>query len=195
MTVRICMPRHKRKGTFVQISEKQIYQARMFDLKAVKMRAPDGHEFQHEIIFHPGAAVVIPHLGSDQFVLIRQYRTAVRKVIWEFPAGTLERGEAPLACAKREIVEETGFEAGKWQKLGLLYPAPGISTELMHIFLASELKPSKMSLDRDEFIQRKIVSFSRLQKMILSGRITDGKTIAGFFYYSQKCKKGFRLRF
>ncbi len=185
MTIRICMPRHKQKAAFVQISARQIYHARLFNLKSVKMRAPDGHEFQHEIIFHPGAAVIVPLLGKDQFVLVRQFRTAVQKTIWEFPAGTLERGETPLACAKREIIEETGFKANRWRKIGSFYPAPGISTEFMHIFLASGLSAADMSLDCDEFIERKIVSFSRLQNLIRNGKIVDGKTMLGFFYYCQ----------
>ncbi|MBI4395055.1 MAG: NUDIX hydrolase [Candidatus Omnitrophica bacterium] len=189
------MPTQKTRKSFVQISAKQIYQARLFKLIAVKMRAPDGHQFQHEIIFHPGAAVIIPLLGKDQFVLVRQYRTAVRKVIWEFPAGTLEQGEAPLACAKREIIEETGFKAKRWKKIGSFYPAPGISTEFMHIFLATQLAPADMSLDCDEFIERRIVSFQRLQNMILSGKIIDGKTIIGFFYYVQKHRSKHGLSF
>lgn len=180
---------------FKKISEDCIYQAQIFELKALKMRAPDGRKFQHEIVFHPGAAVIVPLLKPDQFVLVRQYRTAVQKVIWEFPAGTLKHREAPLACAKREITEETGFKAKRWQKLISFYPAPGISTELMHIFLASKLSPAKMSLDQDEFIERKIVSFSRLQKMVLSGTIVDGKTMIGFFYYCQLYKKKRGLSF
>lgn len=191
----ITMSQRHQKGMFKKISENRIYQAQIFELKALKMRAPDGRKFQHEIIFHPGAAVIVPLIKPDRFVLIRQYRTAVQKVIWEFPAGTLKHGEAPLACAKREIAEETGFKAKRWQKLISFYPAPGISTEFMHIFLASRLSPTTMSLDQDEFIERKIVSFSRLQKMVLSGTIVDAKTIIGFFYYCQKYKKKSGLGF
>ena len=109
---------------------------------------------------------------------------------WEFPAGTLERREAPLSCAKRELIEETGFQAKKWQKLISFYPAPGISTEFMHVFLASELVPRPMSLDQDEFLEKRIVPFWRLQNMILNGTIVDAKTIVGFFYYCERHKKG-----
>lgn len=179
----------KLMGSFKTLSSKLIYRARIFDLKAVSMKAPDGHQFRHEVIVHPGAAVIIPILKGEQFVLVKQYRTAVAKSIWEFPAGTLEQNEAPLSCAKREIVEETGFEAKRWRKLVSFFPAPGISTEFMHIFLASDLRPARMSPDRDEFIERHIVSFKRLQKMILSGIIVDAKTIVGFFYYCEKVKR------
>ena len=189
------MSQYNRKGIFKKISEKRAYRARIFELKVLKMRAPDGHMFQHDIVFHPGAAVIVPLLKPDQFVLVRQYRTAVQKVIWEFPAGTLEHREMPLACAKREIVEETGFKATRWKKLISFYPAPGVSTEFMHIFLASGLIPAKVALDQDEFITRKIVSFAHLQKMVLNGTIVDAKTIIGFFYYCQNYKKKSSLSF
>ena len=140
----------------------------------------------HDVIFHPGASVIVPMLSKNEFVLIRQYRTACAKVIWEFPAGTLEKNESPIHCAKREIIEETGYAAKKWKKLGTFYPAPGISTELMHLFLAAHLVPKRMSLDQDEFIQRKVVSLKTLQKMIADGTIVDAKTIVGFFYYCMK---------
>ena len=178
-----------KKDNFKELARRLIYRAKIFNLNAVRMKAPGGHRFQHEIIVHPGAAVIIPILKDERFVLIRQFRTAVGKYLWEFPAGTLEDREAPLACAKREIIEETGFRAKKWRKLTSFYPAPGISTEFMHIFLASELIPSEMSLDQDEFIERHIVSFKRLQKMILSGTIVDAKTMIGFFYYCQHRKR------
>ena len=181
-----------KKGFFKTLNSKLIYRAQIFDLRSVSMKAPDGHRFRHEVIHHPGAAVIVPVLEGEKFVLVKQYRTAVKKAIWEFPAGTLEAGEVPLACAKREIAEETGFKAKRWQKLVSFYPAPGISTEFMHIFLASQLVPAEMSLDRDEFIERHIVSFKRLQKMILSGTIIDAKTMIGFFYYCQKRRAGKR---
>ncbi len=177
------------KPGFKKIASNLIYRARIFELKAVTMSAPDGHRFRHEVIFHPGAAVIVPILKGERFVLIKQYRAATNRVIWEFPAGTLEHREAPLACAKREIVEETGFQARKWRKLVSFYPAPGISTEFMHIFLASDLIQKKTELDKDEFIETEIVSFKRLQKMMLDGTIVDAKTMIGFFYYCQKYRR------
>lgn len=147
------------------------------------MRAFNGQEFKHDIIVHPGAAVIIPVLPGEKFVMIRQFRTAIRKVIYEFPAGTLEVGEAPLECAKREIIEETGFEAKTWKKLCTFYPAPGVSTELMYIFIAKHLTPKTVERDTDEFLEREVVPFKRLKKMIENGTIMDAKTIVGFFQY------------
>ncbi len=177
------------KNDFKQLGTKLIYKARLFDLKKVKTRRANGHEFIHDVLFHPGAAVIVPMLTPRDFVLIRQYRTAVDKVIWEFPAGTLEKGESPINCAKREVIEETGYRAKQWKKLGTFYPAPGISTELMHLYLATNLVSQSMSLDQDEFIQKRIVSAKQLEKMILKGTIVDAKTIIGFFYYLMKCQR------
>ncbi len=174
------------KNDFKRLSTQLIYKARLFELKKVNTRRANGHTFIHDVIFHPGAAVIVPMLSPKEFVLIRQFRTAVNDVIWEFPAGTLEKGESPSRCAKREIIEETGFSAKRWTKLGTFYPAPGISTEQMHLFLAQDLVAKKMSLDQDEFIQKNVVSFKALEKMILNGTIIDAKTIIGFFYYRMK---------
>ena len=174
------------KNDFKRLGTKLIYKARLFELKKVKTRRANGHEFVHDVIFHGGAAVIVPMLNPKEFVLIRQYRTAAEKVIWEFPAGTLEKGESPIHCAKREIIEETGYAAKRWAKLGTFFPAPGISTELMHLFLARDLVKKEASLDQDEFIQTKVVSFKNLKKMILNGTIVDAKTIIGFFYYQMK---------
>jgi len=174
------------KNDFKRLGTELIYKARLFELKKVKTRRANGHEFTHDVIFHPGAAVIVPMISPKEFVLIRQYRTAVNDVMWEFPAGTLEKGESPLKCAKREIIEETGFSAKRWNNLGTFYPAPGISTELMHLFLARDLVISEMSLDQDEFIEKNVVSVKKLQKMIYDGTIIDAKTIVGFFYYQMK---------
>ena len=170
------------------LNSKSVFRGRIFELKKVRIQAPNGRTFQHDVIFHPGAAVIVPWLEGNRFVMVKQYRAAVGRPIWEFPAGTLEHGENPLACAKREIIEETGFQARKWRKLVSFFPAPGISTEFMHIFLASELSPKKMTLDKDEFLQKHILSFPRLQSMISNGTIVDAKTIIGFFYFVKKLK-------
>ncbi|MBI4357946.1 MAG: NUDIX hydrolase [Candidatus Omnitrophica bacterium] len=179
--------RGQAKGAqFKSLGWRSIFRGRVFELKKVATRAPSGHEFEHDVIDHPGAAVIVPLLKPDQLVLVQQYRVAVGRMIWEFPAGTLEQKEAPLSCAKRELIEETGFAAKKWRKLVSFYPAPGISTEFMHVFLASHLVPKPSALDQDEFLERKVVSFSRLQDMIFNGSIVDAKTIIGFFYYCHK---------
>ncbi|MBI4367914.1 MAG: NUDIX hydrolase [Candidatus Omnitrophica bacterium] len=187
--------RKTRKSTaFKTLGSSLIHRARLFDLRAVRMRAPDGRRFRHQIIHHPGAAVIIPMLPGNRFVLIRQFRTAVGRKIWEFPAGTLEKKETPIACAKREIIEEIGYRAKTWKKLVSFYPAPGISTEFMHVFIAADLVPAEMCLDQDEFIEKRIVSFSRLQKMTFDGTMVDAKTMLSFLYFCRKFHRAKRNR-
>ena len=168
---------------FLEISSKLIYKNRIFRLDSSKIKVKgQKRTFEHQVIRHPGAAVIVPLLDRNHVVLIRQFRTALKRVVWEFPAGTLEKGEAPLRCAKREIIEEIGYEAKRWKKLALFYPAPGISSEVMHLYLASRLEPRQIDHDTDEYLESKVVSLKQLRKMVLAGTIDDAKTILGFFY-------------
>lgn len=177
------------KTNIRELERKSIYQGRVFRLESVRLQGPNKREFEHQVIRHPGAAVIVPQLDQDLFVLVRQFRSPIKKVLWEFPAGTLESNESPLACAKREIAEETGYEAKRWKKLARFYPEPGISTELMHLYLACDLKPAPRELDMDEFLERKVLSFQRLREMILNGTIEDAKTMLGFFYLCEYLKR------
>jgi ADP-ribose pyrophosphatase len=160
-----------------------VYQGRVFKLEQVQLLGPNGKKFQHDVICHGGAAVIVPVLKNKFFLMVEQFRTAINGPLLEFPAGTLEKGEPPLSCAKREIVEEAGYEAKRWKKLVSFYPAPGISTELMHIFLATDLHPKQGVPDSDEFLKLKIVPIKELERSIRLGKIKDGKTIVGFYYY------------
>jgi ADP-ribose pyrophosphatase len=173
------------KGKIRRIKKKDIFKGKIFDFSSITMRAPNGRKFVHQVVTHPGAAVIVPVLSRDKFVMVRQYRSAIDQVMWEFPAGTLNKGEPPLACAKREIVEETGFRAQRWKKLGTFFPAVGISTERMHVFLATKLAGERMALDQDEYLEPRIVTFRRLQAMILNGIILDGKSILAYHYLCQ----------
>ena len=172
-----------------ELERKTIYEGRVFQLDSVWMKDPKGRQFEHQIIRHPGAAVIVPQLDRDHFVLVRQFRSPVQRVLWEFPAGTLERKESALACAKREIAEEVGYEAKRWEKLSSFYPTPGISTESMHLYLALDLRPVPSRLDTDEFLERQGLSFKQLRNMVLDGTIEDAKTMLGFFYYCEYCKR------
>jgi len=135
-----------------------------------------------ELVEHPGAVVIVPYAGKDHLLLIKQFRYAARGDLWEIPAGTLEKGEAPLACAKRELEEETGFLARKWTFLTRFFPAPGISNELMTLYRAENLSPGKKNLDHDEWIEHEIFSVREAKRMIRRGQIRDGKTIAGILW-------------
>ena len=121
-----------------------VYQGRVFDLVEEEILLESGRQTRFARVVHPGAVVIIPRLGARTLLLIRQYRHAVGKTILEFPAGTLDAGEDPLTCARREIAEETGHIAARWQQLGTIYPAPGFCSETQHLFLADDLAPEQI---------------------------------------------------
>ena len=135
-----------------------------------------------ELVEHPGAVVTVPFVDKQHLLLLRQFRYAAKGDLWEIPAGTLERGEATLACAKRELEEETGFRAAKWKKLTCFLPAPGISDELMTLYKAENLSPGKKDLDHDEWIEHEVVGVRQARRMIKQGRIRDAKTIVGILW-------------
>jgi ADP-ribose pyrophosphatase len=156
-----------------------IHAGRVFELRKENITLPNGITLDIDIIRHPGASAIVPIAVDGGVILIRQYRHAVGGFIWEIPAGTLNRGETPLACARRELVEETGFSAEVFHKLGEIVPVPGYSDERIHIFLANGLLPAKQNLDRDELLEVNEVPFDEAIHMIRRGEIVDGKTIAG----------------
>jgi len=154
------------------------------NLEVQHLRGVNGKVIEREVILHGGASVIVPVLWGERFVLVSQHRVAVGSYLLEFPAGTLERGEKPRACARRELAEEVRYRAGKLKKLVEIYPAPGISTEKMHLFLATNLRPTRQGkLDDDEFLEVRILAKRELERKIRRGEIHDAKTIIGFYYY------------
>jgi ADP-ribose diphosphatase len=139
----------------------------------------DGVEFTREVVEHPGAAVIFPVHSDGGIVLVRQFRHAVGQTLLELPAGTLEPGEAPEACAARELMEETGFRAGKLDPLGIVYSSPGVLGEAMHFFLARDLQACGQDLDPGEKIEVVSLTVSELWDGIRSGDVRDGKTVVG----------------
>ena len=135
-----------------------------------------------ELVVHPGAVVIIPFVDRARILLIQQFRYAAKGDMWEIPAGTLEAGEQPAVCAKRELEEETGFKAKKWKLLTRFFPAPGISDEMMTLFKAEHLIQGQKNLDHDEWIEHKTVPLATAVQMIKKGLIRDGKTIAGILW-------------
>lgn len=154
------------------------------ELAVDRVRLPNGKLIEREIIHHPGAAVIIPMLDKNTMVMIRQFRYAAGDFIWEFPAGTCSPGEPPLTCARRELEEETGYKARRWKKLIMFYPTPGVSTEIMHLYLAWDLRETQAHLEEDEILETKTFRISEISRMIRAGQIIDGKTILGFLTLS-----------
>jgi ADP-ribose pyrophosphatase len=149
-----------------------------------KFLLPNSMEGEFGIIRHPGAALAVPITDSGEVVILRQYRFACSRRILEFPAGTLELGESPLESIKREVQEESGYSAKRWDKLGEMLPCPGYSDETIHIFLARDLTKleKKPEGDADEDIEVLKISPRKLNEIIASGEESlDGKTITAWF--------------
>jgi ADP-ribose pyrophosphatase len=138
-----------------------------------------GRTFNKEIVIHPGAVCVVAFLDSGDLILVRQYRHAAGKELLEICAGGLDPGEDPLACARRELEEETGYRAGKLVERARFWTTPGFTTEFMYLFEASELVQTETNFDEDESIEVEIVSRDEALRMIDDGRIQDAKSILG----------------
>lgn len=160
-------------------SRKIIHNGKVFELVRENVTLENGTTTDVEFIEHPGAAAIVPLLGENRVVMLKQYRHALKQVIWEIPAGTLDPKEKVLSCAKRELAEETGYSAEQWHRLGEITPVPGYSNERIHIYLARELQPAAQNLDADEVIQVQEVEFQKALEMIAGGEIQDAKSITG----------------
>jgi ADP-ribose pyrophosphatase len=164
----------------VKIEQKEVIRkGRVFDIMAEKVVLPNGNRLTMEIIRHPGAAAIIAMDEDRHILMLQQYRYAVGGLLWEIPAGTFENQESPLACAQRELAEETGYCALNWEFLGTITPVPGYSDEKIHIFLASTLESGRQELDPDEIIRVQKLPLKDVVDMISDGRISDAKTMAG----------------
>ncbi len=163
-----------------------LYKGKIFDVVLEKVTLPNGAVKDREIVRHPGASAMVPLLDDGRVVLIKQYRHAVGEFVWEIPAGTLEPDEAPMECARRELVEETGYEATNFEKLTEILPAPGYTDEHIHIFLATGLQAVDQRLEDDEVLELQPTVLETALAMVAQGEIRDAKTIAGLFLTSLK---------
>lgn len=161
------------------ISEEKIFEGHIFDVSLRQAQLTDGTPVSREIIINKGAVVIVPLTDRNEVRLVRQYRSAAEKWIVELPAGGLGPGEDPDLAAPRELLEETGDQAGTWQKLGGFYSAPGILTEFLHLYLATDLTPGPNNLEFDEHIEVITVPWAEVIGMIRRREIEDAKTIAG----------------
>ncbi len=154
-----------------------------------KIQMPNGMNGEFGLIRHPGASLAVPITDQGEVIILRQYRFAVERRILEFPAGTLEAGEDPLTAIKREIQEESGYKASKWDSLGQMIPAPGYADEIIHIYLARDLEllTNKPPGDEDEDIEILKMSKDEFNQLIKDGNeALDGKTITAWFRACQE---------
>lgn len=148
--------------------------------------APDGTVIKRDMIFHPGAVVILPLLGDGNVVLLRNHRFVIGETLWELPAGTVELSEPLEECAKRELAEETGYTAERWTSLGYLYASPGVLDEKLHLFVAEGLTSGAMRPEVDEQLEPVIVAFAEAIRMCVSGEIKDAKTITALLLWERR---------
>jgi len=169
------------------VSSRRVFSGRVLDLDVDTVRFPDGSVGDLEMIRHPGASAVVPFVndprGADpEVLLIRQFRHAAERYVWEIPAGRLEPGEAPEACARRELEEEAGVRAGELRRLTTIYTTPGFTDERIHLFLASGLGQGTERREADEFLEVHRMPWSRVLRLIEQGEVEDGKTLVALMF-------------
>ena len=168
-------------------SSREVYKCSLFGI--TEDRAVDkktGFKIKRSVVRHAGSAVMMAVDTRKRILLVRQYRLPADQYLWELPAGKLDPGEKPIQAAKRELAEETGYQARTWKKLVSFFPSPGYIQEKMTIFLATDLTEGKATPMDDERIEARWFTAREVGKLIRSGKIEDGKTIIGYFMWSAK---------
>jgi len=165
-----------------QLETERVFDGRLLDVRRDLVALPDGSTASREYIVHPGAVVMIPLLDDGRLVLVRQYRYPMRRVMLEFPAGKLDAGEPVLACAQRELAEETGYRAAQWARAGILHNAIAYCTEGIEIWFARGLVPGRQRLDAGEFLEVATAGADELMRMAADGALTDAKTLIGLLW-------------
>ena len=164
-----------------QISTQRILNAKIINVRRDVVMSPKGECFR-EVVEHPGGAAVLAYPNPQNIILIKQYRYAASQEMFELPAGKLEKGEEPINCAKRELTEETGYEARNWEYLGFIYSSPGFCDEKIHLFKATDLTYKGTHFDEFELIENHITPVKTAIEMVKTGKITDSKTVFGIFH-------------
>ena len=179
------------RGLARVVKSKGVFQGPVFKVVSQQVKEPDGVQVRRDIVCHPGSIVILA-LDEDRtrrpplVLLERQYRHAAGQRLWELPAGSLEPGENKLAAAKRELMEETGFTARRWQRALSFYVSPGFLTETMEVFLARQLTKGEAQPEEDERIAVRFFPLPQAVKMAMTGKIKDAKTLASLFWLESK---------
>ena len=160
------------------VSSEIKFKGRIVTVRLDKAELPNGRIASREVVEHPGGVCILPLYDDNTVTVVRQFRYPFQKVVTELPAGKLEKGEAHRPAALRELEEEVGVTCGKLTYLGCLYSSPGFSTEVLHMYLAQELKQGECHPDDDEFLETERIPFSTLLEQVMSGEIVDAKTVA-----------------
>ncbi|WP_206812782.1 NUDIX domain-containing protein [Paradesulfitobacterium ferrireducens] len=163
-----------------------LFEGRILRLERDRVELPNGQESMREVVRHPGAVAIVA-LKGEELLLVRQFRYAPGCELLEIPAGKLDPGESPRACAERELREETGYR-GSLERLGTFYMTPGYTDEVIHIFYATDLVYDPLRQDEDEFLEVESIPWSRALTMAAQGEFNDGKTALGILLVQEKLK-------
>lgn len=164
------------------VSAETVWRGRFLDVRRDIVELPDGAHTTREYIVHPGAVMMVPLLPDGRLVMERQYRYPMGRVMLEFPAGKIDAGEAPFACAVRELAEETGYRAAEWARAGILHNAIAYSNEGIEIWFARGLVAGHAQLDAGEFLDVVSHTAAELDAMVARGEVTDAKTLIGLLW-------------
>ncbi len=167
------------------LKSKVVYKGRVFGVRQDRVVEPGGGVVTRDVVAHSGSVVLLPVFPDGRVLLVRQYRHAVGRFLWELVAGRIEPGEKLLAAARRELLEETGYSAKRYRKLLDVFPTPGFVSERMAVYAAEELRRGPAQPDSDERITTRKFSLSQLERMMRRGTLRDAKSIAGILYYAR----------
>ncbi|MBN2395051.1 MAG: NUDIX hydrolase [Candidatus Atribacteria bacterium] len=165
------------------IRSEKIYKGRVIQLRKDEVTLPNGRKSTREIIEHPGAVVILAQNNQKKLLMVRQFRKAVEDTLIELPAGTLEPPEQVLDCARRELEEETGYQAKSWKKIFNFYSAPGFCNENLTLYFAQELNQTKTNTDQDEFIEVLELNKEEILLLLQQDKIRDAKTLIGILWW------------
>jgi ADP-ribose pyrophosphatase len=170
------------------LSSREVYHGPAFRVTADQVLEPSGVRTRRDIVHHSGSVVILAveeGVSDPRVLLERQYRYAARQMLWELPAGRIDKGENDLHAAKRELLEETGYTAKRWRRILRFYASPGFLAEAMNLYLARGLRAGPAQPEPDEVIHVRMVPLSAAVRMVMRGAIKDGKTISGILWLSQ----------
>lgn len=172
------------------VGSRRIYDGRTINLRVDTVTLPDGKAATREIVEHPGAVSIVPVLEDGTVILVNQFRAPINRITLEIPAGKLEPGEPPEACAARELAEEIGFTAGSLVHKATFYTTPGFSDEIMYLYIATQLQPTEAHPDEDEFLALKRIKLEVLLEIADRGEIDDAKTLVGIYTAARHVMRG-----
>jgi ADP-ribose pyrophosphatase len=177
---------HPHRDFPILINRRTVHLGRVIEVQVDDVEVRDGLNVRRDVVRHPGAVVMLAIDSEERILWVRQHRWAAGRDLLELPAGTLEDGEEPEACARRELVEETGFAAAEWQALGGFYSAPGFCDEYLHAYMASGLTPEHAEGDEDEDITVEPLTLDETMARAEAGEIEDAKSLATLMLYLRK---------